>query len=216
MRSRRAAVAGVIGALHIAVVYALVSMTVHPVQHNPQTEKPIAWLNVAKPDPPKPITVPQISTMAHRPFELPKAPVIAITAPTATDFAALRSYVWCGALDDGKALVVSPKPCNNMKLELHNAVAGPRQPTEHEKAQMHDFDRQNAMAKAPALLPCFGGVGVSIFCLANGIANGFEFTAGSYADADTAKCDSRFAGAAPCARNYSLQSFAPTNRPPPR
>jgi hypothetical protein len=124
--------------------------------------------------------------------------------------AALRSYVWCGALDDGKQWNGQQRPCDKVHWDLQNRSLAARAPTDREKELTRKFEQDLAYDKAPKLIPCVNG-GINFICLAQGVMNGFEFKMASYGDMKPAPtaCASRFDGEH-CARMYSLQSTAPT------
>lgn len=217
--TRHAAFALAILALHGAMGYLLLTPAVWRVwSPQPATEE-ITWLVLATPK------IEQPKAAVSRPLK-PSARVLTrssapsnavlIQPPLATTplpdqgLTALRSYVWCGALDDGKLWTGDQRNCDKVQWGLHTAALPKREPTEREKDLARKFEHDLAFDKSPKLIPCVNG-GINIICLAQGVMSGFDFKMASYADSKPAntKCASRFDGEH-CARIYSMGSTAPT------
>jgi len=205
-------------ALHGAIGYVLMAPELWRVlSRKPMPEK-ITWLVLApqqleQSKPPATRESVGPPRAIKRQFAAPRVQPIApvpVTPQRDTDLSALRSYVWCGALDDGKKWNGEHRNCDNVHWGLQTAALPKRAPTEVEKDLTRKFEHELAFDKAPKLIPCLNG-GLNIICLVQGAMNGFDYKMASYGDLKSAKtaCASRFDGEA-CARIYSLNSTSPT------
>lgn len=148
----------------------------------------ITWLDFASPRatagsqaPVRDVFVPaqkQSGPFVAPPFDFP--------APSP---AALQNPAGVGALRDldCTALYGDKIPPNERErcAEIRRKLAGASQPLTMDEELLRKFDHDKAIAESPILLPCFGGGGISLMCMAGHVANGFDFKMGTYAEDPT-------------------------------
>jgi hypothetical protein len=211
-RQRALGVLAVI-ALHVGAVFVLAHTGVITLPSLESSKQKITWLVLAQPpaevSPPLIVSKPQPRRQTRPVAPSASDPNMSAPAvqPDPKALTALRSYVWCGALDDGKQLPENAKPCDSVKWDLHTAALPSRLPTDQEKALQRQFERQLAFDKAPKLLPCGGDV----ICLVEGALNGFEYHMGSYGSFESMACDLHNPQSDLCARMYASRFQAPMN-----
>jgi hypothetical protein len=219
--SRRAGVAAAVLALHAVAAYLLASPGLWRAWPTQTPGATLTWLILSQPATKDPESVPQKMLVTPPPSARKlappslapiKRPSIASPVEPAQDHgaAALRSYVWCGALDDGKQWNGPQRPCDKVHWDLHTGPVAERAPTARENDLARQFERDLAFDKSPKLIPCVYG-GISLPCLVQAAMNGFEFKMNSYANVrpPSSTCATRFEGEH-CARIYSLHATAPT------
>jgi hypothetical protein len=199
-----------IAALHIGAVSVL--WVAEPWRMLPKAmpAERLTWLVLPPVEdaPKKDVTVPKAA-----PRSVPKPqrdPQVAPLAPPREDgLTALRSYVWCGEAErSGDPL----KPCDKVRWELQKGPLALLPPDDKARAQTRQFERALAVEKAPVLLPCAAGMGVSLICIAQRVVNGFDFSMASYADMPAKKtCDLLNPQSEPCARIYASRPQGPIN-----
>lgn len=218
-RIRRSGTFGAIAALHIGLIYMLATTDLRIAPQSKPTGLPITWLDLKHQ--PETASMPHIERPEVKAMPLSIAPAVkvppssAITEPKSAapaQLAPLRSYVWCGALDDGKQISETAQPCNKTYLDVFKNGSLRNEPTEQEAALARKFAHDKAVAEAPVRLPCVSGVMVSLPCVAQGILNGFDFHLASYADDHEGPCDATVEGNVRCRRNKGLNTMSAADR----